>query len=111
MRPTFHLAPADAWSAGDGDERYRVPSLDVDGFIHCTDGAAALVDTANRFYAADPRAFVVLTVDLDALSVPWRYDDPEQRFPHIYGAIDRAAVIAVARIARTADGTFVRFDG
>jgi uncharacterized protein (DUF952 family) len=70
-----------------------------------------MVDTANRFYAADPRPFVVLTLDLDALSVPWRYDDPEQRFPHVYGPLDPAAVIAVTRIARTADGTFLRFEG
>ena len=111
MRPTFHLAPADAWATHDGDEPYRAPSLDVEGFIHCTDGAAAMVETANRFYAADPQAFVVLTLDLDALSVPWRYDDPERRFPHIYGPLDRAAVISVAPIPRTADGTFLRFDG
>jgi hypothetical protein len=109
VRPTFHLAPVDAWSARDGDDPYRAPSLDVEGFIHCTDGAAAMVETANRFYAADPRAFVVLTLDLDALSVPWRYDDPEQRFPHVYGALDPAAVMAVTTIPRTADGTFLQF--
>ena len=39
----------------------------------------------DRFYAADPRPFLALTLDLDALDVPWRYDDPGKPYPHIYG--------------------------
>jgi uncharacterized protein (DUF952 family) len=69
-----------------------------------------MVVTANRFYAAEPGSFLVLTVDLDALSVPWRYDDEERVFPHVYGPIDRAAVIGVAPIPRTPDGRFLPFE-
>ena len=63
------------------------PSLAAEGFIHCTDGAAAMVDTANRHYRADPRPFLVLTVDLDATGSPWRFDDQAGIYPHIYGTI------------------------
>jgi hypothetical protein len=110
VRPTFHLAPAEAWAAAPADVPFRAPSLEVEGFIHCTDGVAGMVATANRFYAADPRPFVVLTVDLDALSVPWRYDDAERRFPHVYGPLDRSAVRGVVAIPRAADGRFLAFE-
>ena len=68
MRPTYHLVPADAWTAHDRAVAYAPPSLAAEGFIHCTDGAEAMVATANRHYRDDPRSFLVLTVDLDAIA-------------------------------------------
>lgn len=109
MRPTFHLTPAEAWTGRDPAAPITSPSLDAEGFIHCTDGAEAMVATANRHYRADRRAFVVLTVDLDATGSPWRFDDPEERYPHVYGSIDSAAILGVQPIARAADGTFTGF--
>ncbi len=109
MRTTFHLTPATRWAAA-GDGPYDAPSLDAEGFIHCTDGVAAMVATANRHYADDQSEFVVLTVDLDALDVPWRYDDPGSPYPHIYGPITRAAILGSTPIERDATGRFVRFD-
>ena len=69
-----------------------------------------MVATANRHYMADPRQFVVLTVDLDRVGVPWRYDtaDPaDTRYPHIYGEIPRTAVLASQPMERDAGGTFL----
>jgi uncharacterized protein (DUF952 family)/uncharacterized protein YciI len=109
VRSTFHLAPADVWARRDPNVPITPSSLETEGFIHCTDGVEAMIATANRHYRADPRAFVVLTVDLDATGSPWQFDDPEQRYPHVYGPIDPAAVLATAPIARAADGTFIGF--
>ncbi len=109
MRPTFHLTPTEAWSGRDPAAPITSPSLATEGFIHCTDGAAATVATANRHYRADPRDFVILTVDLDVTGAPWRFDDAEERYPHIYGPIDPAAVVGVAPIVRASDGTFLGF--
>jgi uncharacterized protein (DUF952 family) len=69
-----------------------------------------MVATANRHYSGDAGPFVVLTVDLDALDVPWRYDDPGSPYPHIYGPITRAAILGAIPIERDGDGRFVRFD-
>jgi len=111
MRPTYHLVPAETWAARDASSPYAAPSLAAEGFIHCTDGAAAMVDTANRHYRADPRAFLVLTVDLDATGSPWRFDDQAGLYPHVYGMIDPAAVLRAQPIPRSADGTFETFGG
>lgn len=109
MRPTFHLVPAETWAARDPATAYAAPSLASEGFIHCTDGAEAMVATANRHHAADPRPFLVLTVDLDATGSPWRFDDATGVYPHVYGPIDPRAVLAVAPIRRDPDGTFLDF--
>jgi uncharacterized protein (DUF952 family) len=110
MRTTFHLVPADVWAAAvpglaDGG-RYAAASLETEGFIHCTDGVDALGVSFDRFYAADPRPFLALTLDLDALDIPWRYDDPGKPYPHIYGEIGAEAVKAVAAVQRQDDGRF-----
>jgi Uncharacterized protein conserved in bacteria len=106
MRETFHLVPEAAWTATDPDAPYAAASLASEGFIHCTDGVGALGVTFDRFYAADARPSLALTLDLDALDVPWRYDVPDSPYPHIYGPMRREAVLAVSRVARTPDGRF-----
>jgi uncharacterized protein (DUF952 family)/uncharacterized protein YciI len=111
VRLTYHLVPAETWAARDPSSAYAAPSLAAEGFIHCTDGAAAMVDTANRHYRDDPRAFLVLTVDLDATGSPWQFDDQAGLYPHIYGMIEPAAVIRAQPIPRVDDGTFAAFGG
>jgi uncharacterized protein (DUF952 family) len=109
-RLTYHLTPADWWAAAPPDAPLTAPSLDDEGFIHCTDGAAAMVATANRHYREDPRAFVVLTVDLDRVGSPWRIDDPAGIYPHIHGPIDRVSIVDVRPAARARDGEFIPFN-
>ena len=107
-RHTFHLAPAEIWDSADPARPYEAASLAREGFIHCTDGVEALGATFERYYLADPRPFVALTVDLDALEVPWRYDVPGSPYPHIYGPIARGAIVVVNAVERASVGRFVR---
>ncbi len=105
-RTTLHMLPAEVWAAHDTSLPYAPAAYADEGFIHATDGDAGMVATANRFYRDDPRPFVVLTVDLEATGSPWRFDDPDKRFPHIYGTIAPAAVVEVRELVRDADGRF-----
>ena len=109
MTRTFHLTPAEIWEETDPGRPYAAPSLASEGFIHCTDGADAMVVTANRFYATDPRDFVVLTIDLERVGSPWRYDEPGSPYPHVYGPIDRQAIVGAVGIPRGSDGRFLPF--
>ena len=85
---------------------YLPAAYEADGFIHCTDGDDEMVVVANRFYRADPRVFLLLTLDLDRTGSPWRFDEAGSPYPHIYGPIDPVSVMEVRRMARTDDGTF-----
>ena len=109
MRATYHLVPAETWAEHDPAAPYAAASLEDEGFIHCTDGAAAMVATANRHYRDDPRTFLVVTVDLDATGSRWQFDDASEIYPHVFGPIDPAAVIAAVPIPRAADGEFLPF--
>jgi uncharacterized protein (DUF952 family) len=110
MRPTYHLIPAEAWAASDPGRAYAAASLAAEGFIHCTDGADEMVATANRHYRADPRPFLLLTVDLDASGSPWRIEDERGIYPHVYGPIERVAILRVVTAPRAPDGEFLRFE-
>ena len=85
--------PEAAWAAQDPGSPYRHASLETEGFIHCTDGAAAMRDTANRHYAGDPRPFLVLTIDLDAAGSAWRIDE-------VTAALGDALVEAIKPLAK-----------
>ena len=106
MPQTFHLVPEPTWTAADPASPYEAASLATEGFIHCTDGVVAVGATFDRYYAGDPRPFLALTVDLDALDVPWRYDVPGSPYPHVYGPIARSAIVTVSRVDRGPDGRF-----
>ena len=106
MRSTYHLVPVEVWAAASDAEPYAAGSLATEGFIHCTDGLAPLGVTFDRYYAGDARPFLALTLDLGALTVPWRYDVPGSPYPHLYGPIGHAAIVAVERVRRSPDGRF-----
>jgi uncharacterized protein (DUF952 family) len=111
MRPTLHLVPAAVWAATDPAAPYRAASLEREGFVHCTDGEDELISTANRHYGDDRRPFVVLTLDLDAVGAPWSIEDPRGIYPHVFGPIDRGAILAVRTLRRDAAGAWVTIGG
>ena len=106
---TFHLVAREVWEAQRSDDVYVPEAFAADGFVHCTDGEREVIDTANRYYRDDPRSYVVLTLDVDALASEVRYEDPARIFPHVYGPIETAAVRGVRDVRRDADGTFLPF--
>jgi uncharacterized protein len=119
MAIVLHLLPANDWL----DTAHLAPvvntSLDLEGFIHCTDDHDVLLKVANAFYTSDPGDFMVLHVDTERLLSPcvWEapahlkptQDVPATLFPHIYGVIDRQAIIATQTIVRDSDHQFVGF--
>jgi uncharacterized protein (DUF952 family) len=104
---TFHLLPLQAWIDARAMGRVAPDSLATEGFVHCTDGWAALVDTANRHYRGIAGPFLGLGVDLERVGAPWRYDDAARVYPHVYGPLPLSAIVSVRPMARAADGRFL----
>jgi uncharacterized protein (DUF952 family) len=102
----YHLVPAETWEAALAAEPFRAASLAEEGFVHLTHRMVDLVEVANAFYRADARPHVVLTIALRWLKSPWRYDG-DDRYPHVYGPLDRDAITEVRPIERAADGAFL----
>jgi uncharacterized protein (DUF952 family) len=102
-RRVYHLVPHSVWEAASGPV-YSAPSLATEGFIHCSN-VDQVAGSANRFYAKQD-ALVLLEIDVGRLSCPLR-DEPSgsgELFPHIYGPIEREAVVQVHTLVRGPDG-------
>jgi len=101
---TYHLLAREEY---DPAAAYLPAAFARDGFIHTTKALALVHDAANRYYRGDPRPYLLLTIDLDLATVPWRYDAAGAEYPHLYGPLNRAAIRAVRPMPRAADGTFL----
>lgn len=105
----FHAAlPAD-WEDALRDGRYEIStrgaSLAQVGFIHAS-RASQVSMILDAFYS-DLDDLVLLHIDTDRLTSPWRLDDvpgADESFPHIYGPLEIGAVIQTTQLRRTATG-------
>lgn len=104
---TLHLLPADVWARTRDEPSYTPDAFAADGFVHCTNGDDELIAAGNRYYRSDPRPFLALTISIDRLTSPARYDDAARIFPHVYGPINREAMIAARTVNRDSDGEFL----
>lgn len=107
----FHLVPEAWYRAQPLDAPYLPEPFAQDGFVHLTHGEQAVLDTGNRYYRTVPGRFLLLTVDLASLAGAVRYDDPARQYPHVYGPLERAAIVAVRVVERDAAGAFVAIGG
>jgi uncharacterized protein (DUF952 family) len=113
MDTIYHLAPAVRWHAWPADQSYLPAEYAADGFVHCTAGDELMLRVANAIYRGAPGDFVMLVIDPRCLTAPLRWerstDGLAAVFPHIYGPIDRGAVVEVRAVSRAADGTFLNW--
>ncbi|MFG3283479.1 DUF952 domain-containing protein [Streptomyces sp. NPDC048111] len=100
----LHVVPLDEWSASPALP-YRPPSLDAEGFVHCSADEAAALAVVDARYRAAPGPLVVLCVEESALDAEVRWEGSAGvLFPHVYGPIARTAVTAVLDVRRDGDG-------
>ena len=105
----LHIAPAGRWRAARRhlNGNYTDPSLEVEGFIHCSTIEQVLIPANERF--AGRSDLVLLVVDLGLVPSRTVFEDcyeSGQAFPHIYGPIPVAAVSNVVPFPCSDDGTF-----
>ena len=90
----YHIVLPEVWNAFDAD-LYKAPSLETEGFIHCSfDGQ--LNGVIERYYG-DKDQLVILEIDSERL-MSRMIKEPSTNneiYPHIYGPINRDAIIAV----------------
>jgi uncharacterized protein (DUF952 family) len=108
MRLAYHGTPKKYFETMDLSKPYVPEQFVQEGFIHTTEGREAVSITLTKYYKSSLGPWVVLYIDQDRVTSPIRYDDPAEVFPHIYGPLNRDAILSVRDIDRAADGTFMK---
>ena len=88
------------------DGVFRGSPADIaDGYIHLSRGSQLATTVDKHFSGVD--GLMLVAVDLSRLgdTVRWEPARGGQLFPHIHGRLPVGAVVSVAALERTADGT------
>jgi uncharacterized protein (DUF952 family)/GNAT superfamily N-acetyltransferase len=99
MTPLLHLVESAPWRSALATGALRPPSLAAAGFVHLSTPEQVHLP-AGRLYPGR-RDLALLVVDPERLTDPVRWepglpdDPPGMRFPHLYGPLPTAAVVAV----------------
>lgn len=120
--PIYHLTPASYYQCQPLDRPYQPPSLIEEGFVHCTAGAEKLVEIANIYFADLRDELLALEIDPARLTAPLYFEPPitpahaaaspaqqaeaerETLFPHVYGPLDRQAIVNCIALQRDSTG-------
>ena len=108
MAHIYHLVPRADWEAASGKPEYSAPSLGSEGFIHCSKDHEQLFAVARRLYR-DRTDMLVLELDTEALASPIK-EEPSRSgeiYPHIYGQINKTAVVRALALESDGAGGYV----
>jgi uncharacterized protein (DUF952 family) len=92
----YHITTKPEWEAAQAKGYYEAPSLQTEGFIHCSK-AEQVQGVLERYYAGQ-KELLKLAIDPARLSSPLKYElapSVNEEFPHVYGSIDLEAVVSV----------------
>lgn len=118
MQHIYHITTADAWRQAQQKGVYTAPSLQTEGFIHCSTRAQVL-PVANAFYRDVPD-LLLLTIAPDSLTASLKWEAPAHPnpdntpvdsaadlFPHVYGDIAISAIVNVSPLCTDRTGTII----
>ncbi|MBO0933380.1 DUF952 domain-containing protein [Fibrella aquatilis] len=94
----YHITTRAAWQQQADQAEYEAESLHSEGFIHLsTTGQVAGV--LERYYQGVPD-LLLLHIDPNKLTHDLRYEAAtnNEHFPHLYGALNKDAVVEVEAI-------------
>lgn len=98
----WHILKRAEWEEALCQGSYAPPSLQTDGFVHCST-AAQTIGTFERFFRGQ-RDLVLLGIDEYKLVPELRWETPasptderaQEVFPHVYGPVNLDAVTEVS---------------
>jgi uncharacterized protein (DUF952 family) len=95
-----HLATPAQWATAKEAGRVAPPSLEDEGFVHCSTGAQVAA-TIERHYP-DHDELVLLRLDPVAVedALRWEESRPGEVFPHVYRALRLDDVVTAVRWRR-----------
>ncbi|HNR74191.1 MAG: hypothetical protein UZ12_BCD005001495 [Bacteroidetes bacterium OLB12] len=96
----YHLISEAAWNKQIHERVLKVPSLEVEGFIHCC--TQQQIEGVLSRYFKGQTDLLVLAIDEHKLEAELRLEKStnDELFPHVYGAINKGAILSVNRVGK-----------
>ena len=91
----YHIVLPEVWEKFKNENEYEAESLQTEGFIHCS-YRGQLDDVLERYYE-DADRVLILHINPHHLSARFAAEPSTDReiYPHIYGPVNRAAIVDV----------------
>ncbi|RRO18328.1 DUF952 domain-containing protein [Saccharopolyspora rhizosphaerae] len=115
----LHLLPLSTFHS-DQDQPITAASLHAQGFVHCSPDVPTTLAVANNLYSDVDEPMIAVELDPVRLTAPvrWEAADPapppgvaeDVKFPHVYGPLDREAVIGIRYARRDVKGNFLSLE-
>ena len=99
MTIVYHVTTKAEWNKAQQNGFYEAPSLEAEGFIHCSQ-EHQVAGVLERYFEGQTD-LVKLVIDTDKLSSKFVFDwspSMADTFPHVYGPINMDAVIDVMEL-------------
>lgn len=99
MRLIYHITTKKEWEFAKQNGLYTAPSLEMEGFIHCS--KAEQVKAVIDRYFKGKNELIQLVIDIDKLSNKLQFDfspSVNETFPHVYGFINLDAVTEIIEL-------------
>ena len=96
MPVIFHVTTAAVWEEAKAKGFYEHPSLNDEGYIHCSQDHQ-VAGVLERYFSGQ-KNLVKLVIDTDKLTSKYIFDwspTTQDTFPHVYGPINADAVTDV----------------
>ena len=92
----YHVVMPDYWQQFEAKTAYTPPTFAEEGFIHCC--TKAQIEYVLSTYFKGVAEIVLLKIDKTRLTSELKVEPANgQYFPHIYGAINKAAIITIEK--------------
>jgi uncharacterized protein (DUF952 family) len=96
----YHVTTAAEWQSAKEAGVYTSPSLQAEGFIHCSADDVQVAGVLQRYFTGKTN-LVKLVIDTDKLTSRFIYEwspSTADTFPHVYGPVNIDAVIETENI-------------
>ncbi len=106
-RRIYHITGRAQWLNLQSTGGYEHPTLQTEGFIHCSD-RQQILGVANRYFKGQ-NDLIVLELDASKLKSKLVYENTSggsEKFPHVYGPINLDAVLMIHFFPCDVDGIF-----
>lgn len=95
----LHATKISNWKKYDKESFFSEDNLQICGFLHCAE-ISTFKEVSSR-YVANSSEYIILVIDIDKINslIKWeKGGDNGQLFPHIYGVLNKEAIIMVLPI-------------